>query len=353
MIIGDIMNRLEGQNQIFSLIKDYYLKNGKIDSSDIYKIITEFGFTDEEKVMRVKKSLFNFKGIIKTRGLIADNEDISFIPFSYSSLSNDELETALKLYISVDSKSLSLSYSKIRNFVSKQEIKSNNKARNRVTNDDIVLRIPKMDDVEKVRSFIKNDTSLRNNIKHSNPFLVQDELGICYSMDGVSTSVNNELSILLNSFMKECNGNLNMFNRDNFKQYLKNKRTKFYIDYPQMSLYYPESNRINNLILLSMDDDFDYKKMKEYTLMIQSLKDSLKRVNISSLISIVYNNLIKKYSRVDTINKICNIDSIQENDFDTPFLYILSKMYLTTDLVVNYLSTMSYEDMERNNKKSV
>ena len=195
MIIGDIMNRLEGQNQIFSLIKDYYLKNGKIDSSDIYKIITEFGFTDEEKVMRVKKSLFNFKGIIKTRGLIADNEDISFIPFSYSSLSNDELETALKLYISVDSKSLSLSYSKIRNFVSKQEIKSNNKARNRVTNDDIVLRIPKMDDVEKVRSFIKNDTSLRNNIKHSNPFLVQDELGICYSMDGVSTSVNNELSI--------------------------------------------------------------------------------------------------------------------------------------------------------------
>lgn len=353
MIIGDSMNKVEAQNKIFEKIKDYYLKKGSIDDSDIYNIIIEFGFTDEEKQMRVKKNLFDFKGEIKTRGLIIDNENLPFIPFSYSTLSEDDLETAVKLYISVDSKSLTSTYSELNNFVIRHSIESNNKARNRVTNDDIVLRIPKLEDIEKIRSFVRNNPKLKNSIKRPNPFLVQDELGICYSMDGVNTSVNNELSISITSFLEECKGNLDMFNRDSFKQYLKNKRTKFYTRFPQTNLYYPESNRINSLIELSMDESFDYSKMREYVMTMQSLKNTLKRVNITSLISTIYNNLRRKYSPEYTINAICNVDLISENDFDTPFLYILSKMYLTQELVVNYLSSVSYEDIERNNKKSI
>ena len=353
MIIGDSMSKIEEQNKIFKIIKETYKNKGSITDSDVYKIITEYGFTDKEKQKRTKKHLFGFKGETKTRGILLDDENIPFIPFSNNIDSTEELDTAIKMYISVDSKSLNTVYSELRDFIRKNSIKSSNKARNRVTNDDIVLRIPSIKDVELVRNFIKGNPTIKNSIKNSNPFLAQDELGICYSMDGIKTSVNNELSKSIVSYLESCN-NLDEFTRDGFKKYLHDSKTNFYNRYKRnVSLFSQESTRVNNLLELSMDEDFDYSKMMRYAAVMQSFKNNLQRMNIEDLSSIVYNDLRKKHSDIDTINLICNTESLKEEDFNTPFLYVLSKTYLTNGIVLEYLSSVNKEDIERNNKKFV
>ena len=347
------MTRVEGQIKIFEDIKDMYLRNGSITNDDIYKIITEFGFTDEEKQMRVKKGLFNFKGTVKTRGLISNNEEISFIPFSSNAdTSKEELETAVKMYISVDSSSLNYAYRDLNNYLNSNSIKNNSKARNRVTNDDIVIRLPNFRDVETVRNYIRSNPKLKGSIKKPNPFLPQDDMGICYSMDGRSTSVNNELSISLHNFFEKSKNDLNSFNRDNFKKYLHNTKSEFYNKYPT-SLFYPESVRINALIELSMDEDFDFEQMKKYATLIQTTKEDLKRMTINDLIKMTCRDLKQKYPKSEPLSLIPYIENLKEEDFNSSAMYHLSKVFLTKDIVMDYLLKDMMNGQNTNNKKFV
>ena len=75
------MNKVIAQEQVFELIKQKYKNQGNITSDDIYNILNSYGLTKEDKQLRVKKNLFDFKGTIKTKGILTDN-DIHFVPFS-------------------------------------------------------------------------------------------------------------------------------------------------------------------------------------------------------------------------------------------------------------------------------
>lgn len=179
------MNKVIAQEQVFELIKQKYKNQGNIISDDIYNILNSYGLTKEDKQLRVKKNLFDFKGTIKTKGILTD-DDIHFVPFS-SDISNEKLETAYKMYIPVSAKNLKHVYYSLRNYMRKESIESNSKARNRVSNDDIVIRVSNVNDVEKIRNYIKKEKSISNSIIECNPFFAHDELGIGYSMDGLRT----------------------------------------------------------------------------------------------------------------------------------------------------------------------
>lgn len=346
------MHKIEAQEKVFELIKEKYKKQGSIDSSDIYTILNDFGFTESEKQYRVKKHLFGFKGEVKTRGIIVDVEDIPFVPFSNDGDDKNELETAIKLYIPFASKDLTYAYTSFREFIHKEDIKSNNKARNRVACDDIVIRIFNYEDIEKVRNFVKKNSRIKSGIKYSNPFFAQDDLGISYSMDGVYSSANNELSIALYEYAKENINYIDAINRDGFKKYLHDYKTNMYSHFA-MNLIQPESIKTRNLIELSMDEDFDYIDMIKYSTLLRQYKKDLSRMNIDQMINLIYYDLIKKHSKDDVINMMCNIEKLQESDFSSSVYYMFSRLYLTSELVLNYFSSISYQELGRNNKKNV
>ncbi|MBQ3474809.1 MAG: hypothetical protein IJH20_01360 [Bacilli bacterium] len=343
------MNKVIAQAQVFELIKQKYKNQGNITSDDIYNILNSYGLTEEDKQLRVKKNLFDFKGTIKTKGILTD-DDIHFVPFS-SDISNDKLETAYKMYIPVSAKNLKHVYYSLRNYMRKESIESNSKARNRAASDDIVIRVSNVNDVEKIRNYIKKEKSISNSIIECNPFFAHDELGIGYSMDGLRTSVNDELSSLLYNYTMSIN--IENISRDGFKKYLHDLKTKVYREYPDACFFQVESDRIRNLIELSMNEDFDYKQMIKYASVIQNFKSNLKVMSIRNICGFIIDNMTLKHNVDDVINILCNIDTIDESYFDSSFLYMLSKIFLNGDIVVDYFNSVNREDLERNNKKYV
>lgn len=343
------MNKIDGQNEIFEMIKTKYRKQELVDEKEIYKILTDFGFTNEDRQVRKRKHLLDFKGEIKERGIILDDEKVPFIPFASYDASNEELETAIKMYIPVDAKHLRETQDFLSEKIQENDIKTNSKARNRVTSDDIVIRVFDIKSAEKVRSIVR-ESKVKDNIKFSNPFFAHDELGIGYAMDGLSTSYNNELSKLLASFVSSRNS-IDEINRDNFKKYLHDKKTDSYRNNPDKTLFYPESDRIRDLIEMSMDEEFDFTEMMKYASLIHTFKDNLKTMNIRDLSSLVFTELYKTHNLDDVINMMGNIEKLKEDDFESSFVHMLSKIYLTGELSIDYLSSLNREEIEKNGPK--
>ena len=345
------MNKVEGQNEIFDLIKIKYKTQGTISDKEIYDILINYGFTKEEKQITKRKNLLDLKGETIERGLIIDDENISFVPFASYDASNEELETAIKMYIPVDAKHLKGTYDYISKKNKENDIKSNSKARNRVASDDIVVRVFDVKSTENIRDLVEK-SNLKDIIKFSNPFFAHDELGIGYAMDGLNTSFNDELSKLITSYINYT-GNIDDINRDGFKDFLKKEKTESYRENPNNNLFYPESNRIRNLVLMSMDEEFNYTEMMKYATFMQSSKDELKRMNITDALTLVFNKLCENNNLDDVINMMGNIDHLKESDFGSPSLYMLSKTYLTGELALDYLSGIDREEVKKNSAKHI
>lgn len=338
------MNKVECQEKIISLIKEKYIRDGKIDRDDVYDILNQFNFTEEDRQKRIKKGLFGFKSEIIDKNIIFEY-DYKFIPFLHGEYNEEKVENAVKMYIPVAAEDLKNVYSKLKDFIKNNNIDSNNKARNRAACDDIVLRMYDLDSVEKVRNYIKNTPEIREKIKFSNPFFAHDEMMIGYSMDGIRTSVNGELSSLLAYYVKN---NVNTASRDGFKQYLRNQRTEFYrmTNAPLFSSGgVNESTKVNNLLEMSMDEDFDYKKMTYYADMMQNHKEELSKMRIDDVVFNAYKDLSKRFSKDASISLVANCGALKEEYFTSPLYYILAKTYLTTDLVLDTFAKIKYEDL--------
>ena len=75
------------------------------------------------------------------------------------------------------------------------------------------------------------------------------------------------------------------------------------------------------------------------------LKEKLKNENIISLILKVYNDLATKYSKNVVIDLMCNIENLKEEHFNSSDIFILSKTYLTSELVQNCFSNIRYDEL--------
>ncbi len=102
-----------------------------------------------------------------------------------------------------------------------------------------------------------------------------------------------------------------------------------------------------------MNEDFDYRQMIKYASVIQNFKSNLKVMSIRNICGFIIDNMTLKHNVDDVINILCNIDTIDESYFDSSFLYMLSKIFLNGDIVVDYFNSVNREDLERNNKKYV
>lgn len=329
---GDTMNKIQGQEMIIESIKNLYKSKGSISNGDIYDILTTFNLSDQDRLLFVKKNVFD-RGEYIEKGIITD-PSISFIPMASSYVCDKEKSAeSIKMYISVDASHLKKTYEKINDFLNKNKISSNSKARNRATSDDIVIRIPDISDIEKVRDFIRKDSYIKDAIKFTNPFFAKDELGISYSMDGMYTSVNNELSYLLEEYFNSNIDHIDDLNRDGFKEYLHSRKTEFYKN--NNTLYPQEQIRISNLIELSMNEDFDYDDMIMYFQIMKEIKNS--RASIPDIMESVYNDLKENCGEKESMELITNIDKVHDSLFKSPINCMLAKLYLTDDLVSYYI----------------
>lgn len=335
------MSRQREQELILERMKGLYLEKGSLETDDVYDMLTSFNLTEADKTLIVKKNIFDIHGETKKRGIILNDEDVSFIPIASSlDCGKEKGSTALKMYLSVDAKHLKKTYEKLNDFMKKNNIQSSSKARNRASSDDIVMRIPDIKDIEKVKNFIKNDSYIREAIKNTNPFFARDELGISYSQDGMHSSVNDQLSSLLADYFNSNKDNLDSITRDGFKNYLHTNKTEFYkkFDYA----FPPENVRIANLLELSMDEEFSYEDMIRYNEIIKSLQN--KNVSIRDIINTVYTDLLNTCGE-QANELIVNIDNVHESLYSNTTTSMLAKLYLSNDLV-EYYANKEYNNEE-------
>ncbi|MBR2712777.1 MAG: hypothetical protein IKE73_03620 [Bacilli bacterium] len=329
------MGRVESQEEIINKIKQKYFENGDITEDDVYHILTDYGFSDEDRQVRVKKHRFGLKSSIIDKNIIYP-EDYHFVPFSYEGeslggIGKEVTQNMVKMYIPMDAKNLKNAYHTLSDFVRKNKIISNNKARNRATNDDIVIRVTSSKDALAVKSFINNNSDLRNGIKKANPFLAQDELGIGYSMDGNYSSVNGVLASSLREYVKS---NPNTANRDGFKAFLNNKKTEYYLEnYPLYMAPSDEKIRIKNLIGMSMDEDFNYIDMLNYFNLIKTNHEILGKIRYMDACDLVHRSIMNKNEFNEVVRIMSDIENAKKNEFDHESVYYLSKAFLNNDIL--------------------
>ena len=325
------MNRINSQEEIINLIKMKYYEKGNITKEDVYKLLIDYGYSNEDKQVRVKKHRFGLKSDIIDKNIILA-ENFNFFPFNYGAEDkNITRQDMVKMYIPVDAKNLKNVYYGLKKFIRDNKILSINEARNRATNDDIVLRVFNSKDVFNIKSFINNNPEIKNSIKNTNPFIVQDELGIGYSVDGNYSSVNEVLASALCNYVTN---NPTTANRDGFKEYLNNEKTEYYLK--EHTLYndqYDERIRIKNLIGMTMDEDLNYVDVLNYFNMIKLNKNTLSNINYKDVSEMIHKSIINKNEFNETVRIMNDIEKANKNEFDNEAVYYLCKAFFNNDLL--------------------
>ena len=334
-----IMRKQEQEDVIYKL---NILKKslGELNDKDIYSFLISYGFKEEDKINKKTK---------KRKGLVYDDESLSFIPIGTKYAERDKytLKNYIKVYIPVNADSLKATKKKINNFLNRNRISSNSKVRNRTSSDDVVVRLKDNNDVESLRNYINKEhkllnkisilknipflksLSIKHNIIKSNPFFVRDEHGISYTIDGSYTSANDQLSKLLEDYFDIAKEPT----RDGFREYLKENYMS--LKYTHLS----EEIEIAKLIYLSMDDNFTYDKFIAYAQIRKLIYEE--NISLKDIINIVYSDLKNQFgNQADYLIK--NIDKLQDNCFIDYQNYLLSRLYLSNEIVNNYFEGQTY-----------
>ena len=136
---------------------------------------------------------------------------------------------AVKLYVSVDPKSMLRSVCEIFNYFDDNNIASASKVANKARSDSIVLRIND-EDVKKAVDFINNNNYLTKNSRKPNPFELREGIvGLAY--DGY-LSYNSSVAFLISEYInnKKASQELNNVNSIDFSSYVSDYCRKLITD---------------------------------------------------------------------------------------------------------------------------
>ncbi len=130
-------------------------------------------------------------------------------------------EETIKLYIPLDEVHLAEGANRIFDFIAKEGIEHNSKIGKKIRNDNIVVRVAKVSDAEKIINYVMSDDYIQEGLLNTNPFTINIK-GVGIAKDGYY-SYNKELchSIARLIFILNQKNRLDDLNVNSLKSYLE------------------------------------------------------------------------------------------------------------------------------------
>lgn len=135
----------------------------------------------------------------------------------------------IKLYIPLDARHIYRGVDQIFNFLSENDISHVSKVGSAIRNDDIVIRLEKPEDAQKLIHYVQNSSYLQEGLLPASPFLHQ-EGGVAMTCDG-SLSFSNSLSCMISEYIqeKQMNHQLNQVGAHDFYSFVDSLYRDLYI----------------------------------------------------------------------------------------------------------------------------
>lgn len=336
------MDKIKRQQDYFTIINNVLLKYPNLSYDELmtvtYSALIKLGVPIEE---REKNLLLVFNTWLNDFDDI-DNIEVKYDP-SWKSFCRFEnrveeidVSTAIKLYIPMDEEHIEEGCSQLFGFLAKQDIPHLSKVRNKISIDDVVVRVNSIEEAEKITNFVNKNNYIKQGILPSNPFLV-DHQGIAHAMDGNTTSYNGVLCELITNYIvnKKKYDDINNINISDFKLYLQEIN-----DYNIVNDNNPnnEKNNVVKLILNSTNsNDYTYDNFKNY---VQIRKDqSSKMINVNYVLQDGIRVLMDRYGEEIAIKQL---DKYLETGDYTKFSREensreKAKLYLNKELVISMI----------------
>lgn len=286
-------------------------KKGKINSRDVYNEITNFEIQKNNK--KEVSNLFNswiqrYKNVTNTSAFI-DERNSYFCYIMTPSIEEGEvpIEEPIKLYLSLKEEYLVEGVNQIIDFLSKEDIVHQSKVASKIRTDNIVMRIYKKEDAEKVIHFINKNEYIKEGHQKVNPFCITAGI-VGMAMDNYN-SYNFIVSWIISEYINEKKEQ-NKLKEIEYEDFLK----------------YVEKFKINSKTIIE-DYDETRKVSKEDIVFLNEIKKIFKvslksnnRKNIYNHYYKVYKNLHlngnKSLSEQDTIKIIESSVLITEEKYD-------------------------------------
>jgi len=265
----------------------------------------------------------------------------------YSDFSKN-LRKATKLYVSLpnDDNEIYKIICKIWKFLIENNIQNQSKVSSGLRNDTLVIRVCEEKDLSKIIEFI-NSLEYNREIE-PNPFLYHNK-NVALTKDSGSTSYNQILSQVLESYIKEFGANLENINFNSFKTYVEKKskeeaNQKCYIEYQMLLKILNNTvdvkDFINGTLNLKKENtlDLDEKNLKVSDVeILETIIAKLKEYYEEDEIDIIIQKYIET-GNLDYFTKKGNIRQVVSQFFD-------KKSFEKTmhTLVLTKLRNASYE----------
>lgn len=247
-------NRIESMNAIF---KDLYLtakeQNIILNKDLVYRYLIKRDVPFLEMDVNVNGVTFDEYGNYEQKEILsgdffsrwikrfASRDNISvfcdsgwsyFCQFEngdFSSLYQRQNFNCVKMYIPLGYHHLYDGANKIFDFLSSENICHRSKISSKLRFDNIVVRLPNLEDAKKLQNFIDNDAYIQEGLVKGNAFSFQNH-GICYAMDG-RLSYNSYLSSLISEYINHMCANQHATVSDvtvqQFQQYVRRVSNDF------------------------------------------------------------------------------------------------------------------------------
>ena len=268
-------------NDFFNIFKELKLNNPgiQLNQSGIYSALIRFGVFSDDKYILSRNSMFdkivkkdgNFEKWInrfknsKNTFVHVDPKYDCFCQFEHGDLKNNNNGDFIKIYVPLINSRIYEGANKIFDFIDNLGINHVSKINSDIRFDDIVIRVTKKEDADKILNFIKNDSYIQEGLLPANPFAFSKD-GIALVSDGYA-SYNGILSTLLSEFIN--NSNIEDLNASNFYSYLNKFRFNIDNNYIDLKTFIlntfekskpndKEFKRVLDLIINSHKSNFSY-----------------------------------------------------------------------------------------------
>lgn len=296
------MNKIQSQEEFFNHLRSFVTQNDitRITENKIYSFLITFGISKEnndkspELTQRFNENYLYYP-LKSTSGaeIIKDNS------FYWLCRGSIDAKSAIKLYVTLDANHIEKGSLEIFKFLNKESIKHQSKIRGKKTTiDNIVVRLDNFEDSQKLSNFIKNNQYIQEGLNNPNPFLVTDNNGVSYGLDGLRVSVNGEIARHIYNYVKTkvliengkvIKSELNNISRDDFYRYLHNLDN----DYDKKLDVNDQNHNILKLLLKSESPDYKPSNFERYVKTRKELID--KSINRKDILAFAVKVLANKY----------------------------------------------------------
>lgn len=168
------MDNIRRQQEFFELINNILNKYPNLSYEDlrtiIYSAIIKTGVPVEERNINLlpmfSSWVSNFENV--------DNIKVKYDPRwkNFCQFTNKDVktETAIKLYIPMDSKHIYKGSNQLFGFLAENDIPHISKIRNKVTFDNVVIRVNSIEDADEITDFVNRNSYIKEGLIPANPF---------------------------------------------------------------------------------------------------------------------------------------------------------------------------------------